>query len=179
MGIFESLKKLFSAEKEKLQTTTAPEVPQVAPEIKKPQTHRVTGVKYYEKNLLQVSNEENPYYSLTKKDLIKNDLIDQPIYQYTFRPQKVELVPEPTNEQDPNAVKVVIDGVHVGYIKAGSCKRILNLLNENRIDKIDCKISGGNYKCVYVSGMEDERIIESELEKGKSDYKIELSIHEQ
>jgi hypothetical protein len=29
-----------------------------------------------------------------------------------------ELVPEPTNRHDPNAVKVIIHGVHVGYLEA-------------------------------------------------------------
>ena len=178
MGIFENLKKLFSIEKENPQTTTAPEVPQTTPEIPKPQTHRVTGVKYYEKNLLQISKEENPNFQLTKKDLIKNDLIDQAIYQYTFHPQNVELIPEPTNEHDPNAVKVVVDGQHVGYIKAGSCKRILNLISGERIAKIECAISGGSYKAVYAEGMEGNRVVEYSFEKGKEDFKVTLSIYE-
>ena len=37
--------------------------------------------------------------------------------QYEVR-TAAELVPEPTNRQDANAVKVIIHGVHVGYLEA-------------------------------------------------------------
>jgi hypothetical protein len=45
-----------------------------------------------------------------------------------------ELVPEPDNPHDPFAVKVLIEGEHVGYLSRGNAKRLgkrLRALNES------------------------------------------------
>lgn len=135
--------------------------------------HRIAGVKYYKENLMKIA-KENPDYSLTPKQIIKIGRGDENIYQYKFAPIRTELIPEPSNPQDPNAVKVVVDGQHVGYIKAGSCSRILKLIRENRIEKIDCKVKGG--KCKWVSVWSDE----GDYETGSrtDDFRIEITIYE-
>lgn len=97
---------------------------------------------------------DNPDYSESKKQLIEDGIINERIYQYEFYPIKTELIPEPDNPMDSNAVKVVVDSVHIGYIKSGSCQHVLKLLNDNRIEKIVCIISGGKYK--YIDCREDD-----------------------
>lgn len=147
-----------------------------APAIEKGkiQKHHITGVSHYEKNLSKLA-VENPDYQLNKREIIKRDLCEQTIYQYNFYPKHTELIPEPTNEYDPNAIKVVIDGEHVGYIKAGSCSRVLKMIRENRIEKIESKIVGGASKCVICH---DDCGEDTELEKYKSDYSITIFITE-
>lgn len=76
-------------------------------------------------------------------------MYDEKIFQYDFLVSKVELIPEPENEYDSNAVKVVVDDVHIGYIKKGSCSRVKNLLSSGRVTDIDCSIFGGKYKVVW------------------------------
>ena len=75
-------------------------------------------------------------------------LTDEWVYEYTFNPGKVELVHEPDNphSENGNAVKVIVDGQHIGYIKSGSSAHVLKLINENRIQSIDCFIGGGRKK---------------------------------
>ena len=43
----------------------------------------------------------------------------------------IELIPEPENPFDPNAVKVIVDGKKSGHIASKYCKRILNILQEH------------------------------------------------
>ena len=119
------------------------------------ETHKVTGMSNYMDNIMSLA-EYNDAYDFTKKELIDEGFIYERVYQYEFHPKKVELVPEPDNPVDKNAIKVVIDGAHVGYIKAGSCGRIRNLLNSNTIKNIDITIAGGKYKIIL---SEDDRYI--------------------
>lgn len=133
--------------------------------------HKVAGVTHYKDNILSFARP-NPQYSFSKKEMIAKEI--GTIYEYNFKPGKTELIPEPTNPHDPNAIKVVIDGKHVGYIKGGSCKRVLNLLEGKRIEKIESIIGGGKYKCLELDGNGDLK-----LENGSAEYSIIVLITEQ
>lgn len=111
-------------------------------------SHKVAGTSYRQE-AIRAMGRKNPDYNLTKKELLKRWPDGVTVYEYTFSPKKAELVPEPENPHDPKAIKVLVDGVHVGYIKAGSCAHIHKLIRENRIQKIEPSIIGGKYKAVY------------------------------
>ena len=110
-------------------------------------TYKVTGLQYYMENIMALASE-NIAYEWSKRDLIDAWMTDERVYQYDFSAKVAELVPEPDNPHDPKAIKVVVDGQHVGYIKAGSCAHLHKVIRENRIERIDCEISGGKYKIV-------------------------------
>lgn len=169
MNIFE---KLFKSSKPQKETPiAAPPVPLANPSSK---NYNVTGVAHYEDSLLKLA-ALNPAFSLTKKELIASKLYDVDIYQYNFSSHKTELIPEPSNAYDPNAIKVVIDGQHIGYIKAGSCKHILKAINENRIEKITSQISGGLYRTLVCH---DDAYTDFTIEKGKKAYSVKIAIVE-
>ena len=75
-------------------------------------TYRLTGVEYYEENLLNLACENNDY-NMSKRELIDCFMTEERIWKYNFYPTKVDLVPEPENPYDPNAIKVIVDGEHV------------------------------------------------------------------
>lgn len=116
-------------------------------ESKNKETHKVAGITYRLDAFLELG-EENPDYKMTKREIIDEGMTDQRIWKYDFYPVNVELVPEPENPHDPQAIKVVIDGRHIGYIKSGSCAHIHNLIKSSCIEKIDVKMGGGKYKCI-------------------------------
>ena len=117
-------------------------------------------------------------YEMSKRDLIDAGMTDERIWEYEFDPANVELIPEPENPHDPNAVKVIVDGEHVGYVKKGSCKHILKLIAENRILRIDCEIGGGNYKIVSEE-YDDEKDKEVyTLVRDKTNFFVTLTIRE-
>lgn len=124
--------------------------------------HRITGTSF----LLDVIKElldENPDYSLTKRELIEQGFTDERIYRREVYKHSAVLEPEPENPVDPKAIKVLTEGVHIGYIKAGSCAHIHKALREGRIERAEVEIKGGEYKI----------LLEDFDEEGESVYSLE------
>lgn len=119
----------------------------------------VAGVSFYHDDILELATE-NPIFDYSKRQLIDEGYEDERIYEYKFYPTNVELVEEPDNPHDANAIKVIIDGVHVGYIKSGSCSRVKNLLRSGKVVSIDADIYGGKYKVLYQDD-DDKYLIET------------------
>lgn len=140
-------------------------------------TYHAVGMNYRLDELLSLGIENEDYHK-SKKYFVENGLTDQRIYEYDFYPLKIELVPEPDNPHDPRAIKVVVDGVHVAYIKAGSCAHLLKVIQENRITKIDCEIRGGKYKYVACEYDEDGNE-EYTVDKDERPYTVTLYVTEE
>ncbi len=141
---------------------------------KKEEGHRVAGIAYRLDDIMKLAIK-NDDYSLKKKELIDRGLIGGYVYEYEFPISKVELIPEPTNEYDPKAIKVVADGVHIGYIKKGSCSHVHNLLNGDMIKDIRIKMKGGKYKMIIDNSGYDEDP-DYELEKDEDKYSANLTL---
>ena len=116
--------------------------------------HRVAGISFREDAVLSLGTS-NPDFDLTKKELIEDGVIYERVYKTDFLVTSCDLIPEPDNPVDPKAIKVVVDGVHIGYIKKGSCSHIHKLLREGSIDRITCEIAGGPYKIIVTDYDED------------------------
>ncbi len=163
MGLFSSL---FSRKTEPVKTPGAKVV-----------SHSVVGTSYRQEAILAMG-KINPDYKLDKRGLLKRWPKGATVYEYTFSPKKAELVPEPENPEDPKAIKVLVDGVHVGYIKAGSCAHLHKLIRENRIQAIVPRIIGGKYKELYSHDADPESSADFELDKGTSPFGVRLEITE-
>lgn len=139
-------------------TPTPASAPKPAP---KTEHHNVAGTSFRREALLSfgVKNED---YTKTKRDLIEDGLIGERIYQTDFYATRVELVPETDNPEDPNAIKVVVDGQHIGYIKKGSCAHVRKIIQDDGIQAMRCEIKGGRYKV----------LLEEEDEDGKTRYDL-------
>lgn len=139
------------------------------------ETHRVAGTSYRQEAIESIG-EPNEEYRYTKKEIVDEGLEDERIYEMSFTPQNVELVEEPDNPHDANAIKVIIDGTHVGYIKKGSCAHVKNLIGDSKIEKITAEIGGGKYKFVE-SDYDDEEDKETyTLKTDKTPYYISIHI---
>lgn len=148
------------------------------PTSKKFKTYKVAGVSYRLKNIMELA-VENEEYSYNRKQLIEEELTGQRVWKYVFCTDKVELVPEPDNPQDPNAIKVIIDGLHVGYIKTGSCAHMQKVLREGRIGKIEAVVGGGPYKYVgCVDYTEDGDEVYGSMERDDVPYYVRLEVEE-
>ena len=146
--------------------TPAP-IPTPATIKNEPQTkverHKVTGTSYH-LDAIQAMGVYNYDYDKNKRELIEDGLTGERIWQTDFFPRVTTLEPEPDNPQDPKAIKVVVDGVHIGYIKAGSCAHIHKVIREGRLESVKCEIKGGKYKIVLEDFDEDGDSV-YELEK--------------
>lgn len=125
--------------------TSAPTPAQPLKPAPKIEHHNVAGTGFRREALLALGSE-NDDYTKTKRELIEDDIIGERVYKTDFYANRVELVPEPDNPHDPNAIKVVVDGQHIGYIKKGSCAHVRNLLENDAIKAMRCEIKGGRYK---------------------------------
>ena len=136
-------------------------------------TAKATGMQYYMDNIHKLATE-NPDYDLSKKEIIENGLTDEKIWKYEYYCTKAELIPDPENPYDKNAIKVVVDGLQVGHIKANSCVKILNKMKAGKIRGIDCEIGGGPYKIVYEDYDDDTYT----LERNTINHFVHLTIYE-
>lgn len=136
--------------------------------------HKVAGLSFREDALAELQCE-NGDYSCSKRELVEMGMIGERIYKFDFYPIKTELIPEPDNEVDPNAIKVVVDGLHIGYIKKGSCAHIHKLLNSGSIEKIDIEIGGGPYKFIEEDWDDFGNSVYT-LEKDTTPYYAKLTI---
>lgn len=137
-----------------------PETTDQIPEVKQ-ETHKVAGTSFRQ-DALKALGTKNCDFSKTKKALEDDGLTDDWVYEYEFHPRNVELVPEPENPEDANAIKVMVDETHIGYIKAGSCAHVHKLLETDRIQRIDCLISGGNSKKLFWDVDKEHYVLEQD-----------------
>lgn len=157
----------------------APPPPPVQPAQPEPQgkTYKITGTSHYWENILSLGSK-NDDYTLGKRALIEEGLTETRIWEYDFFPSKAELVPEPENPHDPKAIMVLVDGLQVGYIKAGSCSHLLRVIAEERIQKIDVKVGGGKYKCLEVIDYKENGDEVYNLDRGELPLYVHLNITE-
>lgn len=129
----------------------------------------VTGTQYY--NFADEIGLLNSDYEETSKFLKENYYDGDIIYEYEFDPGKVELVPEPDNEYDPNAVAVHIDEVKVGHIKKGSTSYAKELMNSPNLVRIEATIEGGRYKQLYE---DDDKMY---IKKGEKPFYVDVFLY--
>lgn len=137
--------------------------------------HKVAGTTYHLDAIMELA-EDNPDYDMTQREIIDAGMEEERIYQYTFPDSPVELVDDPDNENDPNAIKVLVAGQHIGYIKRGSTGRIHKLQRSDRVLGVTAEIYGGRYKIVRC--VEEYQMQHYEMDRDESLYgaAIELRI---
>lgn len=141
--------------------------PQPAPSAWSSYKFRVAGVYYREKDIYEIMDENDDYH-LGKKAIIEADMVGDTIYKYEIASLDAELIPEPDNEYDPNAIKVVVMGVMIGYVPKEKTKKVKTLLESGTVVFIACDIYGGPYKV-----LEDE---EESIERGETALKADVEI---
>ena len=104
----------------------------------------------------------------TKKEIKEDGLEDTFLYKYGIAFTSAELVPEPENPHDPNAIKVIADGVFVGHVPAKESKAVRKIMDEKKIIKTECQIYGGDYKVLDYDS--------SSIRKGSTNLKAVVSI---
>lgn len=121
---------------------------------RKPTTkeYLLAGGHYHSREILAVA----PMQSLWRKPdaEVAQDpkLAGRRIYQFRRAEKPAQLVPEPNNAHDRNAVKVMVDGRHIGYISSDDNVQVLGILRRRTVQDVVCAFSGGTYKVVYPDG---------------------------
>ena len=104
----------------------------------------IAGLYYHIKELHKAGTVNRMYY-LKDEDLIATG--KKKVFRFRFdKPMTLE--EEPTNKHDPNAIKILIDGCHVGYVPAEFCVMVKKAIANNAITDIQYNIKGGEYKYI-------------------------------
>lgn len=115
---------------------------------------KVKGISYRQEAFSDLCQElikesdDVPYLGYTSKEIKEELIFSDRFYKYTpFELSDVDFVPEVDNQFDPNAVKIVVRGYHLGYVTKSKSRKVLRLTTDsnNEVVKI-AKIYGGDYK---------------------------------
>lgn len=136
---------------------------------------RVAGCHYRQKTLKEVYKfyieEYDAYNNFTDSDILEFGEAEWKIPNCTSFYCDCFLIPEPENEFDPKAIKVMMNDAHIGYVPADTTGKIHAILD--RIKSITPFVCGGEYKEVVY----DEETGEDVIKKGKSDLGVMLNIY--
>ena len=119
----------------------------------------VAGTSYRQdeiKSLIKGTNEL--YFSNSTKEYEECCAYDK-VYKNTFNIKEVSVQPEPENQHDPNAIKVTLDGVDVGYIKKDDQERFNIMINLNLAHGVVADVKGGPYKKLYFNNDDKAKLI--------------------
>ena len=114
---------------------------------------RTTGMSHYEETFKSI-RELNPDFKMAKTELAEAYDEGDRVWKYEYPYSKVELVPEPGNEYDPDAIAVCLDGAKVGFIRRENCIQVKDLIASGKIKGIDAEVHGGVYKKYYLDDEE-------------------------
>lgn len=136
---------------------------------------KVAGISYREKDIIDQIMIENDDYDLSKKECIELGMIDERIYKYIGAPSDIQLIPEPDNPHDENAVKVIADDVHIGYVPAEKARKVKRILSTKNIISITCEVYGGQYKVISEDYNDSGKEVYT-IEKDKTNIGAEIAI---
>lgn len=109
---------------------------------------KVAGISRRQRDITDNLMTESYDYGLSKKELVEIGMIDERIYKYDPIMLDAELVPEPDNPKDPNAIKVIVDDILLGYVPADETEKVKKLLDTKQIQAVSCEFYGGPYKII-------------------------------
>ena len=106
-----------------------------------------SGVSYHRDAVVSIARRKRDYWELSDTQLAgMYPDSEKRVYAYGFPVVTCELVPEPDNPHDPNAIRVVVDGRHVGYVPAAECAAVRSILR--RAESIRAAVGKGPCKVV-------------------------------
>ena len=114
-------------------------------------TFEVEGVPGHASEIRERLVDENSDYSLGRKAIVDLGLAETMIYRYDGYSTDISFVPEPEDAHDPDALKVLIENVFIGYVPGKDLTKVKSLLDADGL-QTECSFTGGEYKIVHNEG---------------------------
>ena len=185
MGLFSNLFK-----KDKGRIEISEDVRQNSIEIKKEEqiiinpkkeiTFRVAGITMEDrqKRIKDAVKEEREFAELyegwSNKEILEMYSEGERVYELNINGySEIELIPEPGNKFDPNAIKVIHEDIgHVGYVPATYCKKVKKAIEEGY--ELEWKLLGGKYKYIEFDDDKCDDVVKTTTDT----YGIEITLTE-
>lgn len=120
------------------------------PDYDEEYSFKASGTSFKEDNILLLLCE-NDLFTMSKDELIEYAMTDEPIYKYDTIAQSAELIQEPENEYDPNAIAIYTDNVHIGYVPSKKYAKVKKLLDSGSVVFVLVEITGGPCKIIKMN----------------------------
>ncbi len=134
------------------------------------------GCQHYMDNIRSLGRRSQTF-GMTAEELAAAGLANLPAFEYEFPEVTTELVPEPSNLKDPNAIKVLMDGILVGYIPAKRCPELLTQLRQGRVKRVQGGILCESFRMLAAPGTgENVKPEEMQIYREDGDIKVKLFI---
>lgn len=117
-----------------------------------PYEFNVTAMNYFTDNILRLGVPLKGF-NLSPGRMAHTNKIRH--YEYFFKCEKTELVPEITNKHDTAAIMVLLDGVKIGYVPAVLTDDVRPYLNIPC--EVTSRLTGGRYRYL-INGVIEEDI---------------------
>lgn len=117
---------------------------------------KIVGESHYKSEIASLGIE-NDDYKASKSKLLKEYEGGDIIWEYDFYPAFAQVVSEPDNPYDSNAIKVVVGGVQVGHIAKKDQSKVFPYINRGDV-KWTAYISGGPHKVLEDNGDGNVRV---------------------
>lgn len=109
----------------------------------------VAGQYYHQKDLASVLTHKNRFYYAPDEAIIDfaRNKLNYTVFEYKRERCSLEIYHEPENEYDPGALKVLANGVFVGYVPEDERHHLLEV---SMLPGLSMRVDvfGGNYKTV-------------------------------
>jgi len=101
----------------------------------------------------------NLYEGLSNKEILERYSDKDKIYEVKiYGNYEIQLIPEPENRYDHNAIKVVHKEIgHVGYVPVVDCIKVKKALEDGYL--IEWRLIGGKYKCIEYDSEKDKKVV--------------------
>lgn len=129
---------------------------------------KVSGVQHYKsdfKDILDVNDD----FLLKKSEMLEDYDEGDVIYEYDIYDGPAELVPEPDNVHDRNAIAVMVEGIKIGYVPSDLCDEVRGMIDDEHICEV--AIMGGPYKEVVSDSNND-----LDIERGTLNFTASLTV---
>ena len=103
---------------------------------------KADGVEDHKKVIIDKLLVVSDLYESSKAQLVEDGYINEDIPKYEAKVRDVEFVPE-----SEDSMKILIDGIHVGFVPSKNMTRVKNMLEKND-PEITWTLTGGPYKSV-------------------------------
>ena len=81
-----------------------------------------------------------------KDDIIKNFASEIDDGEFDYETSSVELIPEPENKYDPNAIKVLVNGIKIGYVPKELTSFVRDIIDSPNFLGAEVTIFGEKYQ---------------------------------
>ena len=117
--------------------------------MKKTEMIQVTGMSSFLDQINELA-EHNQAFDLTVRECCEAGLVGERIYEQLFSCQDVRLEPVPREDSafEPCRIRVMADGLQIGWVKPSACSLIKTWLDENVIRSLSVSLQGGPYRLI-------------------------------